>query len=324
LTGEAHRVRTARRAGSGHANTTWLLESDPADLVIKAQLTPSVVFDRRPELEPMVLELLHGSAVPVPRLVASDVEEELLGAPWFAMQWIAGGGVPDDSITGYAAEGWFASTTPDRRMKLWERFIDRLADLHSLPASTFDRLGRGGSHGEVLDYWDASLAEVLPAGTAPLQAAALQWLRANVPAESDDVRPCMGDARLANVIVVDSEVAALVDWELAHIGNPRADIAYHLFRDRQFAVAAGTRLSGLPTAQDTWRRWEEGTGLHRGDTRYWEVFAALIISITASRAMRLTFGLGAADTEALNPFAVELHRLNGDVAGDGSEREAHR
>ena len=119
----------------------------------------------------------------------------------------------------------------------------------------------------------------------------------------------MGDARMANLIERDGEVVALVDWELANVGNPRADIAYHLYMDGRFARVAGWRLSGLPTGDETWRRWEERTGLTATDRTYWTVFAALIISVTATRAMRIDYGFEPGAIEGLNPFAADVALL---------------
>ena len=63
------------------------------------------------------------------------------------------------------------------------------------------------------------------------------WLAANIP-PSADAPPalCMGDARLVNAIVDGAEVAALVDFEVAYVGNPTADIAYSLFLERSHAA----------------------------------------------------------------------------------------
>ena len=146
--------------------------------------------------------------------------------------------------------------------------------------------------------------------TAPVQVRALDWLTRNAPGSADaNPRPCMGDARMANLLERDGEVLALVDWELAHVGNPRGDIAYHLYLDGRYAAVAGRRLGGLPDADATWRRWEERTGLAADDRRYWEVYAATYMAITATRAMRLDHGFEAADVEAGNPIIPDIEIL---------------
>ena len=310
LTGVAYELRGSHGASTGFANSTWFIDATPTDVVIKVQTSPSAVFDRDPALEPAALAALAGTPVPVPAVLACDPDGAVLDAPWFAMTRVDGTGMPDDGMTGYAAAGWFAETEPSRRTAIWNGFVDRLADLHSLPAATFSAVGRGGSHARVLDYWDASVHDVLDPGEAPVQERALAWLRDHAPSlDATYVRPCMGDARMANLLERDGEVMALVDWELAHVGDPRGDLAYHLYMDARYAASTGTRLEGLPSADDTWQRWADGTGLAVGDPHYWTVFAALFIAVTASRSIRFALGSATADVEAMNPFVPDIARL---------------
>ena len=212
------------------------------------------------------------------------------------MALVDGIGMPDAELTGYAQDGWFAHADPERRRSIWNDFIDRLADLHSLPTGTFGTNPRAGSHSALLEYWTASLHDVMCPGSAPIQERALNWLAENAPVDADDdPRPCMGDARMANLVERDGKVAALVDWELAHLGNPRGDIGFHLYMDSLFAVFAGQRLTGLPTGEATWERWERRTGLEVSDPHYWRTYGACAMAITATCAMRLDLGFDEAD-----------------------------
>ncbi len=310
LTGEAYAITRLHPSSTGFANTTWFVHATPQSLAIKVQRSPAYVHERDPALEPDVLAALGPTSVPVPSLVARDSEGLVFGSPWFAMALVDGIGMPDAELTGYARDGWFADADPDRRRSICNDFIDRLADLHSLPADTFGSTTRGGSHSALLEYWTASLHEVMSPGSAPIQARALRWLAANAPVDADnDPRPCMGDARMANLVERDGKVAALVDWELAHVGNPRGDIGFHLYMDSLFAVFAGRRLEGLPTDQATWERWERRTGLEASDFRYWKTYGACAMAVTATRAMRLDLGFDEADVELHNPMAQDVDGL---------------
>jgi aminoglycoside phosphotransferase (APT) family kinase protein len=313
LTGESYSIASLRRASTGYSNATWLVEADPRPLAIKVQTSPAYVHERDPAFEPGILAALARTSVPVPRLLARDPDTSLFGSPWFAMDLVDGTGLPDDQLAGYAKDGWFVEAEPDRRAAIWNGFVDVLADLHCLPDDTFGPEPRGGSHTRMLEYWTASLREAIPPGEAPVQQRALTWLTDNVPIDADaSFRPCMGDARMANLLERDGKVAALIDWELAHIGNPRADIAYHLYLDGRYATVAGRRLEGLPDADTTWRRWEDRTGLIANERRYWELYAATYMAITATRAMRLSHGFGAADVEANNPIIPDVVALIGE------------
>jgi aminoglycoside phosphotransferase (APT) family kinase protein len=223
------------------------------------------------------------------------------------MALVDGVGPPDDQLAGYAQDGWFVDADPDRREAIWNDFIDRLADLHSLPADTFGPEPRGGSHSRMLDYWTASLHDAMAPGQAPVQERVLAWLQDNSPRDADaSPRPCMGDARMANLLQRDGKVLALVDWELAYVGNPRGDIAYHLYMDGRYATVAGRRLDGLPDADTTWRRWAQRTGLAATDRRYWAIYGSTFMAITATRAMRTVHGFDPADIEVINPIVPDI------------------
>lgn len=307
LTGVTYSITGLRPASTGHANTTWLADATPNSLAIKVQTSPAYVFERVPAFEPNVLTALSATPVPVPLVVARDESEDLFGSPWFATAFVDGLSPPDDELAGYAQDGWFVEAEPSRRTRIWNSFVDRLADLHSLPAATFGAEVRGGSHSKMLDYWTASLRDAMASGDAPVQEAALGWLRSNAPADADlSPRPCMGDARMANLLAQDGTVVALVDWELAYVGNPRGDIAYHLYMDDRYTRVTGRRLDGLPDAEATWRRWEIHTGLIASDRRYWTCYAATFIAVTATRALRLVHRFDADAVETLNPFISDL------------------
>ena len=76
---------------------------------------------------------------------------------------------------------------------------------------------------------------------------ALNWLAENAPVDVDDDPRSVHGRRPYGQSWYErnGKVAALVDWELAHLGNPRGDIGFHLYLDSLFAVFAGQRLTGL-------------------------------------------------------------------------------
>src|SRR5437868_1216990 len=183
LTGERYAIRSVRPASTGYANTTWLVDAEPRPLAIKVQTSAAFVHGRDPAFEPSVLAALGSTPVPVPLLLARDREASVFGGPWFAMAFVEGVGLPDEQLTGYAEHGWFVDAAPSLRRAIWNQFIDQLAALHRLPANTFGPDVRGGSHTRMLDYWTASLHEVMTPGGAPVQERALDWLRANTPVD---------------------------------------------------------------------------------------------------------------------------------------------
>ncbi len=82
-----------------------------------------------------------------------------------------------------------------------------------------------------IDYWEEELGRI--GEPLPVVELGLRWLRCNRP---DPVQPRVvhGDFRLGNLIVDDDGLAAVIDWELAHIGDPAEDLAWLCIRSWRF------------------------------------------------------------------------------------------
>ncbi len=271
----------------GHANGAWRIvaEADGSSfrMVLKAPRVPSIVHALDPCREACVVDALGRAGAPVPAVVAIDAGTSAVGRPCFVMEWVEGRSVPDAWPNAYH-DGWFLDAGADEQRAVWDSFHDALAAVHGVDldalATAYD-----GPRGTVavLDYWRDALLDLVDPSAAPRHLAVFDWLAANVP-PSAAAPPalCMGDARLVNAIVDDSEVAALVDFEVAYVGNPIADIGYSLFLERSHGHTAP--LPGLPSEQATWARWSAATGRALADLDYWMAFAATIIVVTATRA----------------------------------------
>ena len=154
----------------------------------------------------------------------------------------------------------------------------------------------------MIRYWRNSLLDAAQSTTVPRQLALLDWLGAHTPPGADDGPAlCMGDARLVNGLIVGTEVRALVDFEVAYLGHPAADVGYSLFFDGLQRRSAAQPLPGIPPPDETWAAWARATGRAADDREYWTAFAAMILCVTATRAM-LQWGLAAASVEADNPI----------------------
>jgi len=271
----------------GHANGAWRIvaevEDGPRRLVLKAPRQPSIVHALDPCREARVVDALGRAGAPVPAVVAIDPSTQAVGRPCFVMEWVEGRSVPDAWPNAYH-DGWFLDAGAEAQRAVWDSFHDALAAVHRVdpdalataydgPRDTFD----------VLRYWREALLALTDASKVPRHLAVFDWLEANVP-PSATAPPalCMGDARLVNAIVEGTDVAALVDFEVAYMGNPIGDIGYSLFLERSHGHTAP--LPGLPSEEETWARWSSATGRELADLDYWMAFAATIIVVTATRA----------------------------------------
>jgi aminoglycoside phosphotransferase (APT) family kinase protein len=305
---------TASATSSGAVNETRFLTvragGKTEDLVLKVMRPGSTVFSVEPSAERRIVAALHDAGAIVPPVRFFDESGDVLGMPFFIMARAPGRGVPDEGMLSYAGDGWFRDAAPELRRTLWHAFHDGLADLHRLPASILPLQPEGSPFAAWLAYWRSALLDVAEEAAVPVQLAALHWLARHAPPDVDaSPRVCMGDARLANAVFDEERLSALVDWELGHVGNPAADIGYSLFTDRVFSDAAGGRLSGLPSASATWERWSARTGLLIADTHFWEVHGAIVLTVTATRAIAGMLKLGGSEqsvNEAMNPLAAML------------------
>jgi aminoglycoside phosphotransferase (APT) family kinase protein len=283
-------VSISRMAG-GHSSGAWRLDvqvgAQVRPMVLKAPGATSLVFRRDACREARILHALHGLGAPVPAVIAMDCGSTVTGRPCFAMELVEARAVDDSPMTGCHGEGWLRDAGPRAQRAVWESFHDALAALHRVDASKVAdaRLGRRGVV-DFLDYWRDAVLDVAPAEAVPRHLAVLDWLRDNVPPDAEDSPAvCMGDSRLANALIVGTETRALVDFEVAYVGNPAADIGYSLAFDAMHRQGVDQALPGFPPAEETWQRWAAATGRDLGHRDYWRAFGATVLCVTGVRAM---------------------------------------
>ena len=160
------------------------------------------------------------------------------------------------------------------RPRLLAELGEELARIHAVPLAGLERLARARP-GEppVLAQLD-ELERVLRAIGEPHPALelALRWLRAGAPACA---RPALvhGDYRLGNVLVDPARgLAAVLDWELAHVGDPGEDVLWFCIRFWRALDAPGHRgLGPRERFLDAYAR-AGGRRFDPDAARYWEVF----------------------------------------------------
>jgi len=300
---------TISRMAGGHSSGAWRVDvlgrTDPFPMVLKAPDEPSIVYRCDAGREARILDAVGRMGAPVPEVIAVDTGTRAVGRPCFVMGYVDGRSVADAEVAGYHGDGWLRDAGPEAQGTIWNAFHDALASLHGVDATRVP----DASHGpngvvDVLDYWRDALLDSAPAASVPRQLRALGWLRDNVPPGADDAPAvCMGDARLANCLVAGTEVRTLLDFEVAYVGNPAADIGYSLFFDGLQRGNADDPLDGIPSPEDTWARWSLGTGRATVDHEYWTAFGATILCITATRAM-VQWGLSNLSVDSDNPVVI--------------------
>ncbi|MDN5767222.1 MAG: phosphotransferase family protein [Humibacillus sp.] len=169
--------------------------------------------------EHRVITALHDTAVPVPETYAVYPADDVIGTPFYVMEFVAG--------TPYRFAAQLAPIGAERVRAISERMVDTLVALHSVdPASVgLSDFGRpAGFLERQVRRWksqlDASRSRDLP-GIDELH----ERLAASVPTQGT-ATIVHGDFRLDNLLVSDDDqIAAVLDWEMATLGDPLTDVA---------------------------------------------------------------------------------------------------
>ncbi|CAA0126328.1 Putative aminoglycoside phosphotransferase [Halioglobus japonicus] len=247
------------------------------------------------------------SDIPVPQLHGLETDTSLLGVQFYLMKR-TDGRIPTD-MPPYNMDGWMMhETSPQERQSLWYAAVDTMARFHQLDyqALGFAKLHEAGKTPlqQQLDYWQHYLDWSMEGAGHPIGQRALDWLQANQP-QDEPTALCWGDSRLGNVIFnADlNGVAAVLDWEMAVLGNPVQDLAWFNFMDATFSEGLGMpRLEGLPNYEDSVARWEQVSGLSARDYEYYVIFAGMRYGLILSRVFLAT----GRDSEVQNSFACQL------------------
>jgi len=216
------------RIPGGASRETYTFDAVAADgrrrgLILRRDPTSSLIdTDRRTEF--LAYQSFHGH-VPVPEPVVLEMSSEPLERPFFIMGRVDGG----------AASSPFAPDpyAPHAEMLGRELFsiLGRIAaaDPLALPiADAFEAPAPQECWRRELDYWEAVILrdERHP---QPIVRAALRRLRANPPPPAQKLSVVHGDFRSGNFLHDgQGHVLAVLDWEMAHIGDPLEDLAWCL------------------------------------------------------------------------------------------------
>jgi aminoglycoside phosphotransferase (APT) family kinase protein len=229
--------RLARLPG-GHSGLTYRLETEEGPLVVKSVPEGQRAIGRHDMLrQARMIAALAPTGMPVPAVVATDESEP----SWFAMELVAG-----ESLEPVLDEPEVPADLAAARMLRAAEILPALHDVpldkvpvDADPLSPLDELGR----------WARTMAAV-PPDLVPDAERLHSRLAGSVP---DAVAPTLvhGDYRLGNLICTGAEPAALIDWEIWSVGDPRVELGWFLvFADGSNFPGVGREVPGLPSADE--------------------------------------------------------------------------
>jgi len=209
-------------------------------------------------------------------------DETVLGRPFFVTSFVDGDVAGDHP--NYVREGWIRDASVEQRRRLWDSSFEQLHRLarvrwqgRMLDAVDWPERGRSRfvQHVEMWSHLGAWGHSQLPDdGVDPLLQELQSWLRAHQP-RHEIAGIVWGDARFGNIICRNFQPAALLDWELAVIGDPMIDLAYMLFHVFLTQVVHGDadtprQFEGFRGDAQTVAQWCDAAGRPADDYRtYW-------------------------------------------------------
>ena len=244
---ETYRIDAAVEMRDGtHEDHQLILRRDPP-----ASLVDS---DRRTEYESY--RAIHGRGLPVPRMILLEMDPGRLGGAVSISEDLRG----------------FHNSEYQLQEPAWRRFLPSLAeqmwdytgklaavDIRELGLESFMKPASPESvAGQELDQW---IAKFRANSTCPdpIMEAAIRRLWRNPPV-AQKLAMVHGDFRAGNFLYDDEgRIRAILDWEMAHIGDPLEDLAWSL--NRSFCFGKDDRRSGLARREEAIAIWEKASGM---------------------------------------------------------------
>jgi aminoglycoside phosphotransferase (APT) family kinase protein len=241
----------------GQSNPTYKISSTNQVFVLRRKppgiLLPSAhAVDR----EYKVITALQNTEVPVPKTYGLCEDEDIIGTPFFVMDFLDGTVYWDLLLS---------EKSPQERMEIYANKNKVIAELHNVDYESvgLSDYGRPGNYiARQVSRWTkqylASETENIPAMNN-----LIDWLPPNIPDE-DETSIVHGDYRLDNMVFCsNNNVMGVLDWELSTLGHPIADFNYHCISWKNIPQLADQKFcneNGIPTEEEYRNMYSRYTG----------------------------------------------------------------
>ncbi len=235
---------------------------------------PGSLIDTDRKIEFAAYQAFHGTAVPVPEALWLEEDASHLDHPFFVME----------EVTGFEASPTALFAPP------YDAHLDRIAPrkweiLGEISKADPKALGLVGVMEPIrpeeawkreLDYWEGQIDQGA-AEPQPIIRAVIRWLRAHPPPPAQKMSAVHGDYRTGNFLYDEAgEIHAILDWEMAHLGDPLEDLAWGINPIWSWGQGID-KVGGLASRQDAIRWWEQSSGLQADPDalHWWELFSCV-------------------------------------------------
>jgi aminoglycoside phosphotransferase (APT) family kinase protein len=263
-------VTGAAKLSGGASQETWRFDIAHADGNIGAILRRAPKgFGAAPSraaglaAEAKLMQLAYEAGLPSPRVLHVLVPEDDLGTG-FIMQRVEGETIARKILR----DDEFAAARPI----LARQIGGILAGLHGLPQAKLPELRRMTASKE-LDEFERDYRSLN--WPKPVFELALRWLRDRDPGPSTEVTLVHGDFRNGNLIVGVDGVRAVLDWELAHLGDPMEDLGWVCVNSWRFGEI-DKPVGGFGSREELFAGYEAaGRSVDPARVKFWEVMGTL-------------------------------------------------
>ncbi|MGK2947912.1 MAG: phosphotransferase family protein [Acidimicrobiales bacterium] len=264
--GPGARLADLRRLSGGASRETWsfdAVDGEQRHALILQRLRPGASGSTTATplgTEAALVQAAGAHGVAVPTVHAIDVDGSTLGSPGMVVERLEGETIARKLLRD---DEWATA-----RSRLGAQAAHALAAIHAMPVDAVDGL-RPTDQLEQLRALLDGLGEPHPAFEL-----GLRWLDAHRPATTDTAI-VHGDFRLGNLLVGPDGLRAVLDWELAHLGDPLEDLGWLCVRAWRFGspLPAG----GVATRDELAAAYEAAGGrpVDPEALRWWELLGTL-------------------------------------------------
>ncbi len=266
--GNSVQLETFKRLSGGASQETWLLEGHGQSAILRR--APGGTSEARSSAaiglpaEAKLIKAAGATGVPVPTILHVLEAYDTLG-DGFLMSHVEGETIARPILR----NDEFAVA----RTKLTQQCGQALADIHTISLDGLpSELSMSDGLAQIKQYEDIYRGFDVP---RPVFELALQWLKSNAP---EPMPTCLvhGDFRLGNLMVNETGLAAVLDWELAHLGDPREDIAWICVNSWRFGQSQN-RVGGFGHLEDLLATYNKSSGasISTSDIDWWEMLGSL-------------------------------------------------
>lgn len=278
------------RIPGGASRETWSFEArwleggqERAESFILRRDPPASLLDSNNDLEFELYTKLKGSGIPAPEALWLERDGAALGRPCFIMRRLPG-----------ETDGRTLATSPKYeplRPAIARQKAEILARIHAFDIDRLPSLDRPASPAESARHEIARWERTMRADSLepqPVLELAFHWLKRHLPPPPDRLALVHGDYRTGNFLYDDSGITGILDWEMAHAGDPIEDLGWVVMKSWRWG--GDDRVGGLCAREEFVRMYEEASGrkVDRDALAFWEVFSNVkfaIIFITGTKSV---------------------------------------